>query len=138
MGRMKNILTKGAALLGAGALSLWAGFAQAHDGPHSPRVLAKIGKATVIGTDVTLDLTVTGLDPVHGVAITRLSAQGAQAVTLMEPVPVGFAKDVVISTRLRFDAAVPGIFTLTIEFGADGQGGVVVIPEPAATLATED
>ena len=131
MADIKKTLIAIVALLGAGALSLWAGFAQAHDGPHGPRVLAQSLGAKVTGTEVSLDLMLTGLEPVQRLAISGVFADDAAVAPLATPVPVGFAEDVVIPVRLQFEEVPPGIFTLGIDFGAAGQGGAVVIPEPA-------
>ena len=134
MARLRTRVTQAVALLTAGALSLWAGFAQAHDGDHTPRVFAQIDTATIRGNDVVFDLVVTGLDPDQPVAIRSLSADGAPVVALLEPQPIPFSQDVVITSRLRFDGPPPGIFTLTLDFGALGVGGVVVIPEVTETV----
>ncbi|WP_299687376.1 hypothetical protein [uncultured Tateyamaria sp.] len=102
---MKQIATRLVVLLTAAALSLWVGFAQAHDGLHGQ------------------DLTISGL------------SASAAALDLPEPLPVEFAQDTAISTRLRFNTEPPGNFMLNIGFGAAGQGGVVVIPDRAQAMS---
>lgn len=135
MALIKRTLTRAAALLTAGALSLWAGFAQAHDGAHAPRALARVDAAVVEGNTVSFALKVTGVEPVHGLAVEGLAAQGAIPARRAAPVPVPFAQDVVIYSRLQFDMPPPDIFVLIVDFGAARAGGVTIIPKPAALKA---
>ena len=135
MERTKRIVVRGIALLVTGALSLWSGFAHAHDRPHAPAVFAEIDSATVEAHAVDIILSLTGLDTGHAVAVHAVSAEGASTARMTQPVPVPFAEDVTLTARLHFVTAPPGIFTLTLDFGAAGQGGVIVIPEAVATNA---
>ncbi|MEM6758253.1 MAG: hypothetical protein AAF601_02115 [Pseudomonadota bacterium] len=114
-----------------------AGPAPAHDGAHGPFVLAKVVTAQLDGRAVDVVLTLTGLDPDHSARVNGLAADDAVSLPLARPVEVPFAQDVTLRTRLRFDGAPPGIFTLTLDFGADGQGGVAVMPVPAPTRAND-
>ncbi|MEL7092328.1 MAG: hypothetical protein AAFN94_11390 [Pseudomonadota bacterium] len=107
--------------------------ARAHDGGHGPVVLASVQEARTIGRDVDVILKVTGLDPDHVVRIDGFLVDGAQPAALPAPVAVMFARDAILQTRLRFHDTPPGIFTLAIDFGPDGQGGVVVMPTHAPT-----
>ncbi|MEO1779149.1 MAG: hypothetical protein AAFU63_10195 [Pseudomonadota bacterium] len=133
MALIKRTLTRAAALLTAGALSLWAGFAQAHDGAHAPRALARVDAAVVEGNTASFALKVRGLEPVHGLAVEGLAAQGAIPARRAAPVP--FAQDVVMSSRFQFDMPPPDMFVLIVDFGAARAGGVTIIPKPAALKA---
>ena len=97
----------------------------AHDGVHSPDVLATINAAFVSGDRVTVHLVLTGLG--GPLVLTGFGAQGANAVPI-NPVCVDFAQDVPLEAALDFSGGVPGVFTLMLHFGPVGQGGVVVIP----------
>ncbi|MEO0601946.1 MAG: histidine kinase dimerization/phospho-acceptor domain-containing protein, partial [Myxococcota bacterium] len=76
---------------------------------------------TVSGDRVEVRFTLTGLGGpllLHGV-----DADGARA-TLAAPLIVRFAEDVEGAATLIFDGPAPGIFTLGLDFGPDGRGGV--------------
>ncbi|MEL6566240.1 MAG: hypothetical protein AAFQ59_17505 [Pseudomonadota bacterium] len=135
MALIKRTLTRAAGLLTAGALSLWAGFAQAHDGAHASRALARVDAVVVEGNTVSFALMVTGLEPVHGLDVEGLAAEGAIPARRAAPVP--FAQDVVIYSRLQFDMPPQDMFVLIVDFGAAGAGGVTALPNPAALKAKE-
>ena len=100
----------------------------AHDGAHTPDMLAQVETATVSGDRVVVGLTLTGLG--GPLVLTGIGAEGA-TTTSFAPVYVNFAEDVPVVAVLEFHDAVPGVFTLVLSFGPVGQGAVVVFPEPA-------
>ena len=114
-------------ILGPAVAALFALSAQAHDGPHSPDMLATVMSATQDGNRIAVSLVLTGLG--GPLVLTGMSTAGA-TVSDMAPVYVNFAQDVAVSNVLEFSGTPPGIFTLSLDFGPLGQGAVVVIPEP--------
>ncbi|MEX0366143.1 MAG: hypothetical protein AB3N22_08760 [Ruegeria sp.] len=100
--------------------------AAAHDGPHAARLLVSVVSAQQSGDRVDVALALTGLDT--PMVLQSLVAAGAETVHLA-PVSVGFAQDVAVVSTLEFAGAVPGLFTLVLEFEGGVQGAVVVIPE---------
>ena len=128
MKRISRTCSALAVVLFACAFGLLSGFGRAHDGAHSPHVLMHVDRAVVTGNEVALDITFTGLRPGFILPVYALAAHGANVMRLDPPLEVRFAKDITLSTRLRFVDSTPDMFTLTVDFGASGQGHLVVVP----------
>jgi len=97
----------------------------AHDGAHSPDMLAEVVTAVQDGNKVAITLVITGLG--GPLVLVDVSAPGAQTAK-MEPVYVNFAQDVEVTAVLTFAAPPPGVFTLTLDFGPIGHGAISVMP----------
>lgn len=100
--------------------------AAAHDGPHSPDMMAAVISATQTGSRVSVSLVLTGLG--GPLVLTGMSAPGARKVT-MAPVYVNFAEDIPVTAVLEFSGPVPRFFTLDLDFGPVGRGSVSVVVE---------
>ena len=98
MTRIVLILTRAAGLLTAAALSLWVGFAQAHDGLPGPR----------------------GLPTVGGIALTGLPTEAGEYMDASALEPVVFVSDALIGSRTRRTTLVPWDFAQSSAFGAAG------------------
>ncbi|APX11861.1 hypothetical protein [Tateyamaria omphalii] len=98
----------------------------AHNGSHGPSMMARVERATVLGHQVNLRLMLTGLGPplvLEGMAVPDAM------VRFQGPLTFSFAQDVGLIAAVTFDETPPRIFTLMLDFGAAGAGGVTVIPE---------
>ncbi len=126
-GTMRHIVGLALALL----IALMGARAMAHDGDHSPDMLAEVITATQEGNRVAVSLLLTGLG--GPLVLVGTAAQGAKARD-MRPIYVNFAQDVSVMTVLEFPGPPPGIFTLELDFGPTGRGAVSVIPEPGRII----
>ncbi|MFL4470724.1 hypothetical protein ACERZ8_12825 [Tateyamaria armeniaca] len=76
----------------------------AHDGPHTPDMLAHVISAVQSGNEVAVTLELTGLG--GPLVLVAVSTPGATAAP-MAPVYVNFAEDVRVDTRLTFPRRPP-------------------------------
>ncbi|MBY5932110.1 hypothetical protein KUV51_03795 [Tateyamaria omphalii] len=100
----------------------------AHEGSHTPSMVARIDAATMLGHEFDLRLTLTGLGA--PLMLKEMATPGA-LIRFQGPLTVGFAQDTVLIASVAFDGVPPDIFTLLLDFGASGQGAVTVIPQEA-------
>lgn len=98
--------------------------ADAHDGLHSPDMMARVVSAALQAHVVEVTFEITGLG--GPLVLTGVSAKGALS-TMTQPVYINFAEDVRVTTALTFDAPPPPHFTLVLEFGPVGEGFVEVV-----------
>jgi len=100
----------------------------AHDGLHAGRVIADVQAAQTDAATVFVTLEIEPLDGavhlqgafVHGAVVTLLSDDSAIAARTVQTRALAVA----------FEAPVPGLFTLILDFGIAGLGPVLVIPDP--------
>ncbi|WP_299200861.1 hypothetical protein [uncultured Tateyamaria sp.] len=109
---------------------------EAHDGPHSPAMMARVERAVMAGPQVDIRLTLTGLG---GPLVLQAIAVPGASVQFDGPVTVSFAQDVTVSATLTFATPPQGAITLLLDFGVAGQGAVTVIPSLVQnTLSRKD
>lgn len=100
---------------------------KAHDGPHTPAMMAQVERAVMAGHQVEIVLTLTGLG---GPLVLQAMAVPGAAAQFDAPVAVSFAEDVPVRATLTFAAPPPDAITLFLDFGVAGQAAVTVIPSP--------
>ncbi|KAJ54267.1 hypothetical protein ACMU_18760 [Actibacterium mucosum KCTC 23349] len=113
------------ALAGFWALPLWA-----HDGHAVGTVEVEVMRAQAAGSQVDLILLLSnqGGTPV---TLLALSTPGTATQVFGLPVSIPPSGVEVVTAELRFDGAVPGIFAVLLNFGADGVGPVTITPDKA-------
>lgn len=126
---MKNAIQIHLARLGRFALISGLTFspaiAAAHDGAHVSRIVSDVESIAVAGSRMTLSLAVSNYSD-QEVVLHAVTAQKAE-VTDIAPVMIAPGAQQDIEVTLYFHAPIPGIFTAVLDFGADGQGPVLVM-----------
>lgn len=99
--------------------------APAHDGSHVTRIVSDVEAVAIAGTRMTLSLAVSNYSE-EDVVLQSVTAQDADA-TAIAPVLIAPGAQQDVEVTLFFQTAIPGIFTAVLDFGADGQGPVLVM-----------
>lgn len=99
--------------------------AEAHDGSHVSRIVSDVQGISVEGAQMGFHLIISNLSE-HTVTLESISARDAEAAPIA-PVLIGPGDQQVLDISLSFQEAVPGIFTAVLDFGAAGQGPVLVM-----------
>lgn len=126
---MKNSIQIHLARLGRIALIFGLTFspaiAAAHDGAHVSRIVSDVENIAVAGNRMMISLAVFNYSE-QEVVLKAVTAQKAE-VTDIAPVMIAPGAQQDIEVTFFFQTTVPGIFTAVLDFGADGQGPVLVM-----------
>lgn len=117
-------LTRRAFLAG---LALVPTVALAHPGHGAAKITVDAQVLSSTSTTVTLVLQLLNLGSTP-ITLFGVGAKGADTVTLARPVEIAGFGGENVDVILTFQGEVPGIFTVTMDFGEHGQGPVVVMP----------
>ncbi|MGR3813370.1 MAG: hypothetical protein ACU0AU_04695 [Cognatishimia activa] len=98
----------------------------AHDDHGTADIIADAAVVSFDGTDLTLKLSIYNRSA-HAVTLFAVSAPGAMGAEALF-VTIDSSTQAEARATLRFEGAVPGIFTAVLDFGEDGQGPVLVMP----------
>ncbi len=100
----------------------------AHDGHAETGVLVEIASAVTDGKTLSVTAILTNLEDAPR-ALSGVSAEGALMTALPQPLAIAAGQSARMSADFDFAGPVPGILSLGFDFGADGAGPVLVIPE---------
>ena len=100
--------------------------ALAHDDHGAADIIADAEVESFDGTDLTLKLSIYNRSA-HAVTLFAVSAPGAFGTEALF-VTIDSSTQAEALATVRFEGAVPGIFTAVLDFGEDGQGPVLVMP----------
>ncbi|MDC0738815.1 hypothetical protein N6L24_11025 [Cognatishimia sp. SS12] len=107
-------------------LPLFGGPARAHDGHGAAQVIADAGAVAQSARTLRFSVTLTNRGDTP-LTLIDLHVAGAE-VTLALPVSLPGAGQMTLPVSVTFTAPPPGIFTAVLDFGADGQGPLLVMP----------
>jgi|GEM_PF-6065668 len=107
------------------AVGIWATGAAAHEGSHVTLIVSDDSQLQVIGTEMSLFLTVTNFSETD-VVLHSVSATEAEA-TAIAPVLIEQGAAQLVEVTFVFSSSIPSIFTAVLDFGVNGQGPVLVM-----------
>lgn len=99
---------------------------KAHAGHGAALVHAKAFVLERSETGLRLRLEVESRAP-HQLMLMAIASEDA-VIAVFEPVEIPAAGTIAFEVRLSFATAVPGVFTLLLDFGEDGRGPLTVMP----------
>ena len=98
----------------------------AHDDHGAADIIADAEVENFDGSNLTLKLSIYNRSA-HAVTLFAVAAPGALGTEALF-VTIDCSTQAEARAILRFEGAVPGIFTAVLDFGEDGQGPVLVMP----------
>lgn len=101
--------------------------AAAHDGHHLSHILADVAAVEAHGKIVGLELVLANQSQ-HRVTLKDILAPAAETAP-MAPLHIAPGEAQRVEVTLFFESNVPGIFTAVLDFGAAGQGPVLITNE---------
>ncbi|WP_139280644.1 hypothetical protein [Shimia gijangensis] len=99
----------------------------AHEGHGASRIKAEAKVLAIKGQTMSLRIELVNLGS-NSVQLQGLGTELAQDVLLANPVSVPGYDAASLKVDLQFTKAIPGVFTIYLDFGEHGRGPVVVMP----------